>query len=409
MVLNLSDLDKSIVLQVPAEDTKLIDLLGEGNKNSELGQMFRVPRGLSHGIAGIEPGAIFVAIATIILLRSAAIFALSYLSSRRFKVYVQSTGSSLPNALPKPFLSNLRHKLILVNNKGGDLLDVVFADKYRKYGPTHALYDEFGVPKVIHTIDPANLTAVLVTREKDWASPKNRTNTLYPLAQEGLLTTSGERWHRNRKMIHRQIGSKRAKDVRSSEGDIQLLFQAIGPADKDSWTETVDLYELYHRCALDMSTKYLMGESSQSQAAGIKNKAKEQAKLECGLVEPRSFWKELSYDEAFETVRGYLALRSKLGSKYWLADGFQVPMVAIRQSGGCLADSRHSTGALAVGSTPSPTTSSRKQFKGAHTYLTMTLKLQMAHLPWWTTSFASFATQSVFATWSWICSSLDRI
>lgn len=251
-------------------------------------------------------------------------FANAAWQTRHFARWEREHGCRPASALPKPFLSTLRHKLKLLNHQGGDLLDVVFADKYRKYGATHALHDSFGRPHVIHTIDPLNLSAVLNGSFEDWKPSKSRTNTLYPLAQEGLLTTDGQTWHHNRKMIQRHIGTKRAKDVRDSEVDIQLLFDAIGQVGKDGWTETVDLLDLFHRLALDMSTTYLLGTSANSQAKGIFTKEKDAAKLKFGLVEPKKTSKAMTYDEAYETVRNYFSWRSKLGSKYWLADGFNV-------------------------------------------------------------------------------------
>lgn len=150
---------------------------------------------------------------------------------------------------------------------------------------------------------------------------------MYPLAQDGLLNSEGASWHKNRKMILRHVFTKRAKDVRNSETDIHLLFDAIGPVDKDGWTQEVDLPDLFHRLSLDMSTTFLLGTSADSQLAGMSDARMKAAMDEFGLV-PGKRDSKLTYGEAYDVVRNYFSWRSKLGSKYWIADGPKVGVAA---------------------------------------------------------------------------------
>ncbi|EME82945.1 uncharacterized protein MYCFIDRAFT_2871, partial [Pseudocercospora fijiensis CIRAD86] len=173
------------------------------------------------------------------------------------------------------------------------------------------------------TIDPVNLNAILNKSHTDWAPSKSRARTMYPLAQEGLLNSEGEAWHKNRKMVMRHIGTKRAKDVRHSEGDIQLLFTAIGPTEQDGWTGVVDLLDLFHRLSLDMSTTFLLGTSADSQLNGMRETRLKAAMEEFDLVPSKRSKAKMSYGVAYETVRNHFSRRSKLGSKYWMADGLR--------------------------------------------------------------------------------------
>ena len=241
----------------------------------------------------------------------------------KFRDFASKNNCAPGTALPKPFLGSIRHKLNLLLYPGGDLLDVVFANKFLQYGPTHTLTDGWGAPVVIHTIDPRNINSILYKNEKVWGPAKGRARTMYPLAQQGLLNSEGDHWHKNRKMILRHIGTKRAKDVRNAEADIQLLFQAMGPVNHQGWTETVDLLDLFHRLSLDMSTTFLLGTSANSQASGMRDVRMRAAMTEFGLVPDKRSWR-MSYNEAYEIVRNYFSWRSKLGSKYWLADSFAV-------------------------------------------------------------------------------------
>lgn len=243
--------------------------------------------------------------------------------SKDFRRFAESQHCGPATALPKPFLGALRHKLGLLLYPGGDLLDNVFARKFRKYGPTHALHSHNGVPIVIHTIDPVNINAILNKSASHWGPSKARARTMYPLAQEGLLNSEGASWHKNRKMILRHIFTKRAKDVRNSETDMQLLFDAIGPVDNGGWTQEVDLLDLFHRLSLDMSTTFLLGTSAESQLSGMRDARMKAAMMEFGLV-PGKRSSKFTYGEAYEVVRNYFSWRSKLGSKYWIADGLKV-------------------------------------------------------------------------------------
>ncbi|CAK3767756.1 cytochrome P450 [Lecanosticta acicola] len=238
---------------------------------------------------------------------------------RDYSRFSDSNRCAPTTAMPKIFLGSIRHKVNLLLYPGGDLLDNVYATKFKKYGSTHALYDRYGVPVVIHTTDPVNLNAVLSKSSAHWGPSKSRACTMYPLAQDGLLNSEGEAWHRNRKLILRHLHNKHIKDVKNAEGDIELLFDAIGPFKQDGWTGVVDLLDLFHRMSLDISTSFLLGTSANSQVNGMRNVTIQAAIDEFGLRRGRMDSK-MSYDEAYEIVRHYYSMRSKLGSKYWMAD-----------------------------------------------------------------------------------------
>lgn len=223
--------------------------------------------------------------------------------------------------LPQKIMSSIRNKIDLLKHKGGDLLDDVFAEKYRTYGETHALYDSYGVAKVVHTIDPVNVNALLSSKSHDYRGPKNRKGIMYPLAQDGILTTEGAEWAHHRKTVQR-LGFRGAKDCSNVESDVQLLFEAIGqPRDADGWTGEVDLLDLFIRMALDMSLQHLFGTTANSQLIGMSERASNLAAASGYLTqEEHSELQSMSYNEAYEVIRYWLAMRSKLGSKYWLAD-----------------------------------------------------------------------------------------
>lgn len=308
-----------LLARVPSAD---FDRSSDGVINIPL---LRMASSFLAAVACLTPGVpklghALLAVLCAVILGKVVALAKAKIRANKFQTFANSNGCAPAPTIPRPFMGAVRHKVGLLLYSGGDLLDNVFARKFEVHGTTHTLCDEFGTPKVVHTIDPVNLSAVLSKSAGDWAPSKSRANTMYPLAQEGLLNSEGESWHRNRKLIMRHIGTKKARDVRNSEGDIQLLLSAIGPCNHDGWTQTVDLLDLLHRISLDMSTTFLLGTSANAQLAGLHDAKKRAAMEEFDLV-PAKRNAEMTYGEAYETVRDFFSWRSKLGSKYWMADG----------------------------------------------------------------------------------------
>lgn len=258
-----------------------------------------------------------------LLLLGIVIFWISSLVRRIWKKYQRSLESKTfatlnncgePRVVPQPPFSNLRHKFNLLTYKSGDLLDGLFTEKYCKYGATHVLCDRFGTPRVIHNVDPANLNAILTTSTTDWRPSQSRTNAAYPLAQRGLLLTEGNEWLPNHKVAVRSMTGRSQKDTSQDQKLIDTLFDFIGEEVGDGWTKTVDLLDLFHRLALDISTTYVLGTDAGALAC-LTDEASE------------GKW---AYQEASEVVRVQMALRARLGSWYWVADSFKVSLTQCR-------------------------------------------------------------------------------
>jgi cytochrome P450 len=243
-----------------------------------------------------------------------------------FHSFARRHGCASLKTLDAGLLSKIYHKLRFVRESTKDLLDDYYANKFLKYGPTHAIVNAWWVPKVVHTTEPANLHQVLVVSHKDWGVSQRQRNALYPLVQNGVLTTSGAEWSHNRKHVSRHVNGNQSRDPRAGEEDVRMLFSAIGPHGDGEWTESADLSDLIRRMTLDMATRYLFGISAGSQQSGMQRKLEELGAVHEGhVVRPLAVVEE--FNDAFDQVRGFIIWRAALGSKYWLADSPKVSLM----------------------------------------------------------------------------------
>lgn len=85
------------------------------------------------------------------------------------------------------FIASCWNKIDLIFHRRGDLLGDTFARKFRNHGDTYVLYDDYGLPKVVHTIDPDNAHSVLASRAQDYGVPDARLSAIGPIGSKGVV------------------------------------------------------------------------------------------------------------------------------------------------------------------------------------------------------------------------------
>ncbi|KAK4952711.1 hypothetical protein LTR10_009518 [Elasticomyces elasticus] len=248
----------------------------------------------------------------------------SLIKTREFHSFATIRKCRNPRRLNPGFTVGVVHKFNLLFERYGDLFDDYFANKFRDNGATHAIVNAFGIPRVVHTIEPANLRHVLTTSARDWGVFSGQRNSLYPLAQNGVLTTSGLQWAHNRKPLSRHVNGVRSKDPSVVESDISALFEAIGSSDDEGWTSASDMSDLLRRMALDMATTFFFGVTAQSQLSGVRRRT---GNTSLNNNPDTRLGKSMALTEdftnAWKQVTDFVTWRAALGSKYWMADGPQ--------------------------------------------------------------------------------------
>ena len=94
--------------------------------------------------------------------------------------------------------------------------------------------------KVISTVDPENIKAVLATQFNDF-SLGTRHNQFAPLLGDGIFTLDGAGWKHSRSMLRPQFAREQVAHVKALEPHMQVLFKHI----RKSGGRTFDLQELF--------------------------------------------------------------------------------------------------------------------------------------------------------------------
>ncbi|KAI9739599.1 MAG: hypothetical protein M1834_006317 [Cirrosporium novae-zelandiae] len=232
--------------------------------------------------------------------------------SKTFRTFETQNHCAPAKTIPNKFPYGWGHKIHLLRPKG-DFLDDVLALKYATFGSTHALHTPLtNQIKVISTIDPENIQAILSTRFKDYGRVRSRVKALDPLLGEGIFTSDGQAWSHARTLLRPEFTLRRLKDIRSLETHVGYLFQAIGETDQDGWIKEVELLELFFDLTLDSISEFLFGTSIGSHITTL------QGKHAIGNGDTSNSTQ--SFSEALNYANDCIGRRFRLGSLYWLWD-----------------------------------------------------------------------------------------
>ncbi|KAI5950278.1 hypothetical protein KGF54_005235 [Candida jiufengensis] len=180
-----------------------------------------------------------------------------------------------------------------------------WADETFDQFPNMSVYlNVCGLLKIVFTVDPENIKAVLATQFNDF-SLGTRHEHFAPLLGDGIFTLDGNGWKDSRAMLRPQFAREQIAHVKSLEPHIQVLAKHI----KNNNFKTFDLQELFFRFTVDTATEFLFGESVHSLY---------DSKL--GLEYPNNIPGRENFADAFNISQKYLADRAYMQMFYWLTN-----------------------------------------------------------------------------------------
>ncbi|KAI4127884.1 MAG: hypothetical protein LQ347_004404 [Umbilicaria vellea] len=113
--------------------------------------------------------------------------------------------------------------------------------------------------RLVFTADTENIKAILTTQFADYGKGEPFHDDWKDFLGDGIFTTDGPEWHKNRQLIRPQFIKDRVSDLETFETHVQKLMAQMGGRG-----EEVDVSELFFRYTLDAITDFLLGRSVNS-------------------------------------------------------------------------------------------------------------------------------------------------
>lgn len=157
--------------------------------------------------------------------------------------------------------------------------------------------------KMVSTIEPENIKAVLATQFNDFGLG-TRHREFYPLLGDGIFTLDGAGWTHSRGMLRPQFARDQVADLDLMDGHISQMIELI-PKDGSSF----DIQPLFFLLTIDSATHFLFGESVGSMGSSGANTS---------LLGKSSVGNASGFAEAFNTAQEWVASRSRAANFYWM-------------------------------------------------------------------------------------------
>lgn len=228
---------------------------------------------------------------------------LVYLAHRKFIEYqfTKKYGCKNPPTIDTGFLGIPMIRQALGNLKGGSVLEF-FMDRTREVDV--GTYQMFVAGmKIIFTIEPENIKAMLATQFNDFALGSRHAH-FKPLLGDGIFTLDSHGWKNSRAMLRPQFSREQISHVRSLEPHVQTLASHI----RKNAGQPFDIQDLFFKFTVDTATDILFGESVYCLRDGT---VPEQPPAD-------GFKGREMFNEAFNATQKVLATRSYSQSFYFL-------------------------------------------------------------------------------------------
>ncbi|KNG89322.1 cytochrome P450 52A12 [Aspergillus nomiae NRRL 13137] len=174
-----------------------------------------------------------------------------------------------------------------------------FADQYGSNGNT--LQQIILGQRVITTIDPENIKALLAAQFNDFALG-TRHEQFAPLLGDGIFTLDGAGWSHARGLLRPQFAREQVADLNLLHDHVTRL---IGLIPKDG--SDFDIQPLFYLLTLDSATHFLFGES-----VGSMDSQGSDCLVNSSVKDSEGF------AEAFNTSQKWLSARARAVDLYWM-------------------------------------------------------------------------------------------
>ena len=219
---------------------------------------------------------------------------------------------SLPGKLPRGI--DRVYRLLNTRNSGEDVLDDLIMPRFKELGRNTFVSTGLLGERVVNTMDPRNIQAVLAVNFKDWEIGTRRHRQFGTVLGTAIFTSDGAEWSHFRGLARPQFTRENINDLEGTEKACRDLIRVIEVDASQNWTQPVNLRPLLYRFTLDAATTFFFGKSVNSQliAAGMH---------EAGLSANDSRALSEDFDKAWTECSEWMAARIRLQGLYWLSNG----------------------------------------------------------------------------------------
>lgn len=223
---------------------------------------------------GYSPGAILgfstsTTVLTILVSYAVYLIVGALIHSQRLRIKAKKLNCELP----PPLKNSLPLGIDQVTRALNSLASKTFPpDTQRKHQEVNALTYRNSIlgNNGFATIDEHNIKAMLGTQFPDFDLGAQRIDNFLPFLGPGIFAQDGKDWERSRALMRPQFARDNLSDLEMEERHVQVLLKALPEIGQGGWSDEVDIQPLLFRFTLDTATEFLLGQSVESQLAGIK-------------------------------------------------------------------------------------------------------------------------------------------
>lgn len=228
-----------------------------------------------------------------------------YVLNRKYVEYkfTKAYGCKDPKLMPLGFMGFAAIKEIFGHMQHGTILEFFDNTLMEQNAPTMKIY--VAGMKIIFTVEPENIKAVLATQFNDFALGSRHAH-FSPLLGDGIFTLDSHGWKNSRAMLRPQFSREQISHVRTLEPHVQTLASHI----KNNKGQVFDIQDLFFKFTVDTATEILFGQSVYCLRDGT---VPQQAPAD-------GFDGRENFNEAFNYTQRMLARRSYSQSFYRVMD-----------------------------------------------------------------------------------------
>ncbi|KAK2616045.1 hypothetical protein N8I77_002762 [Diaporthe amygdali] len=198
-------------------------------------------------------------------------------------------------------------------SKNNEDIFTILAEIYAKNGTTFESPGLFTNSR-LNTIDPVNSQAILASQFQGFELGQQLNRQL--LLGKCIFTEDGPFWEHSRAMFKPQFAREQINNLRETE---VASSASLGVDSENGDSVEVDLLSMFYRFTMDTATKFLFGESVNTQISAATGHSGKLTSTASSLA--AEFGPEMNFVDALSDAQLWITQRIRLQGLHWLIPG----------------------------------------------------------------------------------------